>query len=163
ESNLPEHERSSRIWGVPGQGYGPMFDAAAISYASNNHVLLDEVAKDAKFLVGIDIGHFAAVLFAWSPQLRKAWVVDAITCPPGTILSEEVRRVHDMCQGLNAPAVLPHDANRRDPTTGKTWRDVYRDSGLNVLHRHPTNPGGGLDPKIGFTVIQQLLAERRLV
>lgn len=61
-----------------------------------------------------------------------------------------------MCQGLNAPAVLPHDANRRDPTTGKTWRDVYRDSGLNVLQRHPTNQGGGLDPKIGFAVIQQL-------
>jgi phage terminase large subunit-like protein len=163
ESDLPEHERQARIWGMPAQGRGPMFDAAAISYASNNHVLLDEVAKDAKFVVGTDIGHFAAVLFAWSPQLRKGWVVDAITCPSGTILSEEVRRVHDMCQGLNAPAVLPHDANRRDPTTGKTWRDVYRASGLNVLAQHPVNQGGGLDPKIGFAVIQQLLAERRLV
>ena len=163
EANLSEPEKQARIWGMPGQGQGPVFDPAAISFASSNHVMLGDVSKDAKFVVGIDIGHFAAVWFAWSPQLRKGWVVDAITCPKGTIISEEVRRVHDMCQGLNVPAVLPHDANRHDPNNGKTWRDTYRDNGLSVIQQHPVNQGGGLDPKIGFAVIQQLLAERRLI
>jgi phage terminase large subunit-like protein len=164
EAELPESEKQARIWGVPGGGLGgPVFDQAAISFASANHISLDDVAKDAKFVVGIDIGHFAATWVAWSPQLKRLYVIDAITAPPGAVISDEVRRIHGMCQGLQVPCVLPHDANRRDPTTGATWRDVYASNGLAVIQRHPTNQGGGLDPKIGFAVIQQLLAERRLV
>jgi hypothetical protein len=147
---------------MPAQGRGPMFDAAAISHASANHILLDDVARDAKHVVGIDIGHFAAVWFAWSPQLKRGWVINCMTCPTDTALSEEVRLVHKMCEDLSIPAVLPHDANRHDPVSRKTWRDLYRECGLNVLHQHPINEGGGLDPKIGYAVVQQLLAERRL-
>jgi phage terminase large subunit-like protein len=164
EHDLPDHEKQARIWGVPGGGLGGLvFDQAAVSFASANHVSLEDIAKDAKFCVGIDIGTYAAVFFGWSPQLKRAYVIDAITLPSGSVISDHVRRTIDMCQGLLVPCVLPHDANRRDPTTGKTWRDVYASSGLSVIQRHPTNQGGGLDPKIGFAIIQQLLAERRLV
>jgi phage terminase large subunit-like protein len=158
---LPEHEVQTRLHGTPAQGRGPIFDPALINNATR-YFDLEEV-KRAQHIIGVDLGWghgFAAVWLAWSPEMQKYWILDSFMMRESTI-GDHVRRLHAMTQGLKILIAYPHDGNQHNRVDGRSFAQIYRDEGANMMLQHVTNKGGGLSPEVGIAQIRQALAENR--
>ena len=78
-ANLPDHERETRLEGIPQLGSGPVFPLELIPTLIKTFNP-DTLPSWAKWCVGIDFGYdhpFAAALIAWVPDLGDVYVVDS--------------------------------------------------------------------------------------
>jgi phage terminase large subunit-like protein len=78
-SGYSEHERETRLEGIPQLGTGPIFPVELLP-AVVKSFNPEDVYSWCKLIVGVDFGYdhpFAAVLLAWSPSTNQTWVIDS--------------------------------------------------------------------------------------
>jgi phage terminase large subunit-like protein len=138
----PEHEKETRLEGIPQLGVGPIFPIEllpAVVRAFNP----DEIYAWTKLIVGVDFGYdhpFAAVLLAWSPSTNQSWVIDSFRMERSSALYH-VQRIHSMTQGLRVPVAWPHDGSTHDKGSGLPLAGQYKAYNANMLPRHAVNHG----------------------
>jgi phage terminase large subunit-like protein len=138
----PEHEKETRLEGIPQLGTGPVFPLELLP-ALIKSFNPDAIPSWARWLVGIDFGFdhpFAAVLIAWAHDTGDIWVIDSFRMERSSALYH-VQRIHSMTQGLRVPVAWPHDGATHDKGSGLSLAGQYNGFGANMLPRHATNHG----------------------
>src|SRR5262249_14615829 len=136
-SGYSEHEKETRLEGIPQLGTGPIFPVEllpAVVKAFNP----EDVYSWCKLIVGIDFGYdhpFAAVLVAWSPSTNQTWVIDSFRMERSSALYH-VQRIHSMTQGLRVPIAWPHDGSQHDKGSGLSLAAQYKAYNANMLPKH---------------------------
>ena len=93
-SGYTEHERETRLEGIPQLGTGPVFPVELLPAIVKTFDPV-AIASYTRWIVGIDFGYdhpFAAVLIAWAPELNQIWVIELI--PNGTLERALPRAAH---------------------------------------------------------------------
>ena len=139
--SYPLHERDARTKGVPMMGEGRVFpvDEKEIS------VPAFEIPTHFARICGIDFGidHPAAAAFlAWDRDSDTIYIYDCYKQANETPIyhADAIRKRGDWI-----PVAWPHDGLNREKSGGKTLRDHYADSGVNMLGisaRYDKDKGG---------------------
>jgi Terminase RNaseH-like domain len=138
----PDHEKETRLEGIPQLGTGPVFPLELLP-ALIKSFNPDALPSWARRLVGIDFGFdhpFAAVLIAWAHDTGDIWVIDSFRMERSSALYH-VQRIHSMTQGLRVPVAWPHDGATHDKGSGLSLAGQYKGFGANMLPKHATNHG----------------------
>jgi phage terminase large subunit-like protein len=141
-SGYAEHEKETRLEGIPQLGTGPVFPVELLP-AIVKTFDPNAIASYTRCIVGIDFGYdhpFAAVLLAWSAATGQLWVVDSFRMERSSALYH-VDRIHRMTQGLRIPVAWPHDGSTHDKGSGLPLASQYKGFGANMLPKHATNHG----------------------
>ena len=141
-ANVPDHERETRLEGIPQLGTGPIFPIELLP-ALTKQFNRDGLPSWAKYCVGIDFGYdhpFAAVLIAWVPDLAEVYVIDSFRMDRSSALYH-VQRIHHMTQGLRIPVAWPHDGSTHDKGSGLSLSSQYKSFGANMMASHAVNHG----------------------
>ena len=141
-SGYSEHERETRLEGIPQLGTGPVFPVELLPLICKTFDPTP-LASYTRMIVGIDFGYdhpFAAVLIAWAPNLNQIWVLDSFRMERSSALYH-VQRIHSMTQGLRIPIAWPHDGSTHDKGSGLPLAGQYKGFGANMLPRHAINHG----------------------
>jgi phage terminase large subunit-like protein len=141
-SGYSEHERETRLEGIPQLGVGPIFPVELLPFICKTFDPT-AIASYTRMIVGIDFGFdhpFAAVLIAWAPELNQIWVLDSFRMERSSALYH-VQRIHSMTQGLRIPVAWPHDGSTHDKGSGLSLAGQYKNFGANMLQRHAVNYG----------------------
>jgi phage terminase large subunit-like protein len=138
----PEHEKETRLEGIPQLGTGPVFPLELLPGLTRSFPL-DAIPSWARYCVGIDFGFshpFAAVYIAWAHDTGQIWVVDSFRMERSTPLLH-VQRIHSMTQGLRVPVAFPHDGHAADKGSGLPLAGQYKSAGANMMSKFATNHG----------------------
>jgi len=141
-ANLPDHERETRLEGIPQLGTGPVFPLELIPTLVRSFDP-DTLPTWAKWCVGIDFGYdhpFAAVLIAWVPDLADLYVVDSFRMERSSALFH-TQRIHSMTRGLRIPIAWPHDGSQHDKGSGLSLSGQYKQFGAAMMASHAVNHG----------------------
>lgn len=133
---LPPHERDMRSKGIPLMGSGLVFPV------SDETVSVDAFSIPTHWprIVGMDIGidhPFAAVWLAWDRDSDTIYVYDCYR-ERNALISTQSSAIKK--RGAWIPVVWPHDGLQRDPKSGVTISDLYRDEGVNMRPEKFSNP-----------------------
>ena len=145
-SQYPEHERDTRLMGIPMQGSGRVFPYADSLIA----VKPFEIPTHWPKIVGLDIGidhPTAAVWLAWDKDADIIYLTSEYRRTGANIPTNAAAL---MARG-DAPIAWPHDAHKRDPGTGLQIRNQYKDAGCNMLSERATWPDGGNSVEAGIS------------
>jgi phage terminase large subunit-like protein len=141
-AGLPDHERETRLEGIPQLGTGPVFPLELLP-ALTKSFNPDDIPSWARWCVGIDFGFdhpFAAVLIAWTHDTGELWVIDSFRMDRSSALYH-VQRIHSMTGGLRIPIAWPHDGAQHDKGSGLPLMGQYKNFGANMMSRHAVNHG----------------------
>ena len=141
-SGYAEHEKETRLEGIPQLGTGPIFPVELLPAICKTFDPV-AIASYTRWIVGIDFGYdhpFAAVLIAWAPELNLLWVVDSFRMERSTPLLH-VERIHRMTQGLRIPIAWPHDGSVHDKGSGLPLAGQYKNYGAAMLPKWAINHG----------------------
>jgi phage terminase large subunit-like protein len=141
-ANLPDHERETRLEGIPQLGTGPVFPLELLPTLVKSFNP-ESLPSWAKWAVGIDFGFdhpFAAVLIAWVPDLADLYVIDSFRMERSSALYH-VQRIHSMTRGLRIPIAWPHDGHSADKGSGLGLAAQYKTFGANMMASHAVNYG----------------------
>jgi phage terminase large subunit-like protein len=155
-ANLPDHERETRLEGIPQLGTGPVFPLELIPTLIKSFNP-DSLPSWARWCVGIDFGYdhpFGAVLIAWVPDLGDLYVVDSFRMERSSALYH-VQRIHSMTRGLRIPIAYPHDGATHDKGSGLGLAAQYKAFGASMMASHAVNHGTKLNS------VEPALAEMR--
>jgi phage terminase large subunit-like protein len=133
-AQYPEFEREARAYGRPVLGSGMVFPVAESAIRCDPIYLPDHWPR----IVGLDFGWShptAAAWVAWDRDTDTMYVYRTYNAKQTTVLMNAmvIRSVSPW-----APVAWPHDGLQHDKQAGKTYRDLYREAGLNMLPRHAT-------------------------
>lgn len=130
-----EHERDMRTRGIPMFGSGPVFTVA------EDDLLIDpfEIPHYWPGIAGLDIGWdhpTACVWLRWDRDTDTVYVVDEYR------KRQAVIEIHSAAINSKprVPVAWPHDGEKHDPGSGRTFADQYRMNGCHMLPFHMTNP-----------------------
>jgi phage terminase large subunit-like protein len=160
----PEHEKETRLEGIPQLGTGPVFPVELLPAICKTFDP-NAIASYTKWIVGIDFGFdhpFAAVLLAWAPNLGQMWVIDSFRMERSSALYH-VQRIHSMTQGLRVPVAWPHDGSTHDKGSGLPLAGQYKGFGANMLPRWAINHGTNhYNVEPGLEELRQSMYEAKL-
>ena len=142
EENIPDHERDTRLEGIPQLGTGPVFPLELIPECVKPFNP-DTIPAWAKWCVGVDFGYghpFAAVLIAWVPDLGDLYVIDSFRMERASAVIH-TERINRLCRGLRLPIAYPSDAAQHDKGSGLTLAAQYKQCGLKMMANHAVNHG----------------------
>lgn len=135
-AQLPPHERDMRSRGIPLMGSGLVFPI------SDESVMVDSfpIPKHWSRIVGMDIGIDHPFAAAWLAHDRDTDIVYVVDCyrERNALISTQSSAIKKRGQWI--PVVWPHDGLQRDPKSGVTIADLYRDEGLNMRPDKFSNP-----------------------
>lgn len=149
----PEHEREARANGVPLLGSGLIFKIPESVIKVAPRKIPDYWPR----LVALDFGteHAkAAVFLAWDRDTNTIYIYDVWKEKTPT-LAPMVSAVRQR-GGETIPVVWPHDLAERDPTSGKSYQQLFKTEGLNMTEEHATFEDGGYSTEAGI----QLMTDR---
>ena len=133
-ASYPEHEREARAFGRPVLGSGMVFPVAESAITTPPIPLPAHWPR----IIGLDLG--------WDHPTAAAWVAhDRDTDTMYVYKTYEAARttISAHAAAVRAPApwipvAWPHDAYQHDKQAGRSLKDIFRDAGLNMLHKHAT-------------------------
>ncbi len=142
---LPPHLRDKAMNGDPVFGSGLVF----ITAEEQIGVEPFDIPSTWKRLCAIDFGFDHPCALVWLTQdpntgiiyLYDSWRKSEILKP---LIAAEING-----KPYRPPVIWPHDGEKRDPGTGITVAQQYRDLGVNMSPRHFHNPIAPGDPKKG--------------
>ena len=138
-SAVLEHERDARLSGIPALGSGRIFPLAP----SDIRCRPFEVPDDWLVVGGMDFGFdhpFAAAKLAWDQDSDCVYVTQTYRVRNQTP-SVHVASLRKWGQELRW--AWPHDGLATDKGSGRQLKSIYAQEGLNMLHTHAHNDGGG--------------------
>jgi phage terminase large subunit-like protein len=140
---IPEHERETRLEGVPQLGSGPVFPLEFLPAIVRHFNPEVEIRPSARWCVGVDFGYahnFAAVMIAWHPDTGELYVVNSFTMARSSAI-HQVQRIHDMTGGLRLAIAWPHDGSVHDKGSGIALKDQFKIHGANMMPHWARNHG----------------------
>lgn len=146
-ASYPAHEREARAKGIPVLGSGLIFPV------SDDEITVDpfDIPKTFKQIVGIDFGYdhpFGAARIAYDPDSDTIYVThDYRKSHAGPVIhSAAIKPWGDWI-----PVAWPHDGLRKDKDpSGKEFRKLYEEQGLNMLQDKAEFEDGGYGREAGL-------------
>jgi len=157
-ARYPDYERTARAEGIPILGSGLVFRTPEDAVKIPSFEIPGHFAR----IIGLDIGggdHPTAwVDLAWD---RDADVVYVTACyrvrdPRIPLHASAIRR-----RGA-IPVAWPHDAAAKSHGDGRTYAQMYRDEGCNMLPTHAQHADGSNHLEPGIAMMHERLAGGRL-
>jgi len=155
--SYPKHERDARTKGIPAMGSGRVY---AIS---EDEITIDPFTISPHWprIIGMDMGYAhptAAVMIAHDRDTDTQYVTAEYR------KAEEVIAVHasSISKFGKYPVSWPSDVGSRDKTTGKSFKQIYKEAGLRMLPEHAQFSDGGVSVNAGCELILERLHEGRL-
>jgi phage terminase large subunit-like protein len=144
-AGLPDHERETRLEGIPQLGTGPIFPIELLPAIIKNINADDPtgIPSWARWCIGLDPGWdhpCAAVMIAWDEQTNHVYVVDSfsVTKTPMLVIAQ---RLHSLARGLKLPVAYPHDLGIHDRGSGVDLKQQLKNQGVNMMASHAVNHG----------------------
>lgn len=131
-----ETEQDARTKGIPMLGEGRVFRAAESDFVIDPIAIPDHWAR----ICGIDFGlahPAAAAWIAWDRDSRTFYLYDCWR-KSNTLTKEHADAINS--RGSWIPVAWPHDGEKRDPKSGQTFADLYRND-----PDEPSRPGHGVN------------------
>jgi len=163
---IPERQRSLRSQGLPMMGAGMIYPY------SDKELMFErfEIPRYWPRIKGIDFGTshaFALICGALDRDADTFYIYDAI--------KKEEMNIATMAAAINSrdkwiPVAWPHDLNKRDPGSGKAWREILQNfphecNMLPECYSHDSREGEGKGGQAiwpGIYEIQEWMDEGRL-
>lgn len=154
---LPPHERAMRSRGIPLMGSGLIYPVSEDQITVDPFQIPDHWSR----ICGVDFGvdhPFASVWIAHDRDTDTIYVYDCYR-ESGQTIATQTSAVNK--RGFWIPVAWPHDGLKRDPKSGVTLADLYRQDGMNMLPEKFSNPPapsqkegqGGQGVEVGITEI----------
>lgn len=154
-AGYPEHERECRVNGVPMLGEGRIFQIAESEIICQAF----PIPKHWPRICGMDFGWDHPTAAAWLAWDRENDIVYVTDCYRE---KKQVPVFHTAAikrRGEWIPVAWPQDGMQTEKGSGRTLRDQYVDSGLNMLSEHASHMDGGRSVEAGLLE----LAERMML
>ena len=154
------HERNARVYGIPMQGEGAVFDIAPEALMETK-LPMHQIPLHWRKIWGLDFGlahPFAAVLILHDGD------TDVIHVWDGAKVSDQwpIQHVQYLLGiGAEVPCAWPADGHKRDEQYGEIHL-AYKTKGLNMLLDHATFKHGGNSVEEGIVEMQERMATGRL-
>jgi hypothetical protein len=143
-ASYPPHEVEARTMGIPVLGSGRIFPVTEESIS----VEAFAAPRHWAMIGGLDFGWdhpTAAVQLAWDRDTDTVYVGACYRRAKATPLEHTATLRH----WGEFPWAWPHDGHQQMKDGGKTFRDQYVESGLNMLQSHSTHADGGYGVEAG--------------
>lgn len=145
-ASYPPHEVEARTKGIPVLGSGRIFPVPESSIS----VEAFPVPRHWGLIGGLDFGWdhpTAAVELAWDRDADVVYVGACYRRRQATPLEHAAA----LKPWGGFPWAWPHDGLHTMKDGGKSFRDQYREAGLNMLPGHSTHPDGGYGVEAGIS------------
>jgi phage terminase large subunit-like protein len=155
------HEREARAYGRPVLGSGMVFPVAESAIMCQPIMLPDHWTR----IVGLDFGwshKTAAAWIAYDRDTDTVYVYRTYGAKETTILMHamQIRAVSPWI-----PVAWPHDGLQHDRQAGKTFRELFKEAGLNMLPKHATfndNDNSSFSLEAGISMMLDRMQTGRL-
>lgn len=155
-----EHERDTRVKGIPMLGEGAVFNV------SDDSFVIDPVPIPSHFRVicGIDFGIDHPAAACWLAHDADDDVIYVYDCYRKANETPVYHVGAVKARGENIPVAWPHDGINRDKGSGRQLIELYNDHGLNSLGlsaRWDDESGGGQSTERGVVEILERMRTGR--
>lgn len=153
----PKHEIDARVKGIPAMGSGRCYPIA------EEEISIDpfKIPPHWPRIIGIDFGWAhptAAVMLAHDRDTDILYMTNEYR-KTETLIAVNAEAIKSWGK---YPVAWPADVGARDKTTGKTFKQIFKEYGLNMAGEHAQFADGGVSVNAGIELILERFHEGKM-